>query len=234
MRKDVVSILLPALNEEEMIGRVIDAIPRDGFRARGYELDIMVVDGHSTDRTQEIALEKGARLITQDGRGKGNAVKSAFREFDGRYLFMLDADGTYPPQYIEDIWPLLEEDAFDIVLGSRLTGRIAPGAMTRFNYIGNKFLTTTANILFPNGHKATDVCTGLWGFQGDVVKDLNPKLNANEFDIEAEMYAKCVKRGYRIAEVPIMYNRRGGPTKLGALKDGVKIFARLIKEKFED
>ena len=230
MHDNLISVILPALDEELTIGRVIDGLPLKQLNENGYKLDIMVVDGHSTDDTQKIALEKGARLILQNGRGKGLGVKAAFAASKGKYVFMLDADDTYPSFHILDMLPLLESQGYDVVLGSRLAGKIMPGAMSNLNLVGNKFLTGTANLLFPNGHKVTDLCTGMWGFTDSVVKEL--KLEAHHFDVEAEMYAKCVKKGYKIGEVPIEYRKRVAPSKLSSMKHGFSIAKRLLKEKF--
>jgi dolichol-phosphate mannosyltransferase len=230
MHDNLISIILPALDEEMTIGSVIDGIPIGQLNNKGYNIDIMVVDGHSTDNTQKIALEKGARLILQDGKGKGLGMKAAFSESKGKFVFMMDADDTYPGHHIMEMLPLLESGNYDVVLGSRLSGTIMPGAMSNLNYFGNKVLTQTANLLFPNGHKVTDLCTGMWGFKDNVVRKL--KLNAKHFDVEAEMYAKCVKMGYRIGEVPIEYRKRMAPSKLSSMKHGLSIATRLLKEKF--
>jgi len=145
-----VSVILPALDEQETIGQVIDAIPVEYLLQSGYGVDITVVDGHSKDMTGAIAKARGARLLVQHGHGKGDAVRSAFEDFDGDYLFMMDADNTYPPEKIPDMLKLLEKDVYDVVLGSRLSGSIEPGAMSRLNYIGNVVLTETANLLYDN------------------------------------------------------------------------------------
>lgn len=230
MHQNEISVILPALDEELTIGRVIDGIPSKQIKEKGYAIDIMVVDGNSTDDTANIALKKGARLILQKGRGKGLAMRAAFKASRGRYIFMMDSDDTYPGYHILEMLPLLESGKYDVVLGSRLNGNIMPGAMSQLNYFGNKFLTGTANMLFPNGHKVTDICTGMWGFKGDVVRKLD--LEAKHFDIEAEMYAKLVKMEYRIGEVPIEYRKRIAPSKLSSVKHGVSIASRLLKEKW--
>ena len=224
-----IAILLPALNEAETIGRVIDKIPRRELADLGYKVDIVVVDGHSKDMTCDIAKAMGARLLKQKGIGKGNALQTAFEDFEGRYLFMLDADDTYNPREILRMLPPLENGECDVIMGSRLNGSISPGAMSRLNYIGNIALTQTANILFPNGHKVSDVCTGMWGFTEEVINALD--LESPSFDVEAEMYAKCVKSGFNVGEVNIFYSRRITPNKLSSLKDGAKIWFRLLTER---
>jgi len=229
MRKETISILLPALDEAETIGQVITKIPRQQLSDRGYEVDVVVVDGHSKDLTCEIAASMGASLLTQQGRGKGNALKTAFENFDGSYLFMLDADNTYDPKDILRMLPSLEKRKYDVVMGSRFKGTMSPGAMTRLNYFGNKAITGTANMLFPNGHQVTDVCTGMWGFTEEVVNAL--EIESPSFEVEVEMYAKCVKSGFNVGEVSISYGKRPNMNKLRALQDGAKIWARLLKER---
>lgn len=224
-----ISILLPALDEAETIGRVIGKIPKNELANLGYSVDIVVVDGHSKDMTCQIAASMGARLLKQEGIGKGNAVRTAFEDFDGRYLFMLDADDTYDPREILRMLPPLESGSYDVMMGSRLNGSITKGAMSRLNFIGNVALTQTANILFPNGHKVSDVCTGMWGFTDEVIHALD--LQSPSFDIEAEMYAKCVKHGFNVGEINIAYGRRMNTNKLSALKDGAKIWFRLLMER---
>ena len=229
MSDNSISILLPALDEAETIGSVISKIPRKELTDLGYKVDVVVVDGHSKDMTCDIASAMGARLLKQSGIGKGNAVRTAFENFDGRFLFMLDADDTYDPREILKMLPPIETGTCDVVMGSRLNGSINPGAMSRLNFIGNVALTQTANILFPNGHKVSDVCTGLWGFTDEVVHALD--LESLYFDVEAEMYAKCVKAGFNVGEVNIRYGKRSNSNKLCSLKDGAKIWLRLLKER---
>jgi glycosyltransferase involved in cell wall biosynthesis len=229
MTSESISILLPALDEAETIGQVIRKIPKSRLARHGYNVNVVVVDGHSKDMTCSIAKSLGAELLTQRGFGKGDAIKTAFENFNGKYLFMLDADNTYEPNDILRMLPSLESGNFDVVMGSRLRGRMSIGAMTTLNQIGNRFITGTANILFPNGHSASDVCTGMWGFTDEVINALD--LESANFEIEAEIYAKCIKQGFNVGEVSISYSKRPNKNKLKALQDGAKIWMRLLKEK---
>ncbi len=228
MSANDISILLPALDEAETIGQVINKIPMRELKSLGYNVDIVVVDGHSKDMTCDIAKSMGARLLKQKGIGKGNAIQTAFENFEGRYLFMLDADDTYNPTEILKMLPQLESGKYDVVMGSRINGSISTGAMSRLNFIGNVALTRTANVLFPNGHSLSDLCTGMWGFTDEVIHALD--LEADSFDIEAEMYAKCIKSGFNVGEINIAYGRRVNTNKLSSIKDGAKIWFRLLKE----
>jgi len=222
-----VCIIIPALNEEETIAKVIEEIPKERMEGRGYTVEIIVVDNDSTDRTKQIAEEKGAKVILEPMRGKGRAVTAAFRSINKDFIFILDADYTYPATYIPEMLQVLEE-GYDVVIGSRLRGQIEKGAMTRFNLMGNRLLALLASILY--GTKISDLCTGYWGFRGAVVKDL--KLDAIGFELEANLFTEIAKKGYRMAEVPIHYRRRPTQSKLGSLKAGFTIGLTLIRNRF--
>ena len=222
-----VSIIFPALNEEETIGKIIDEVPIEDMEGRGYRAEIIVVDNGSTDKTREIAEAKGARVITEPSRGKGRAIRTAFESVSGDFVFMIDADFTYPATYIPRMLELLEGE-YDVVLGSRLKGQREQGAMSRLNLVGNHLLAFLANLLY--GTRVSDPCTGYWGFRGEVVKSL--KLDAVGFELEANMLAEIARKGYRIAELPILYRRRPNEAKLGSLKDGFRIGQTLIRKRF--
>ena len=222
-----VYIIFPALNEEETIGKIIDEVPVEDIKARGYRVEIVVVDNNSTDRTKEIAEEKGAKVITESIRGKGRAIRTAFESVSGDFVFMIDADFTYPATYIPRMLELLE-GGYDVVLGSRLKGQREEGAMSRLNMVGNHLLALLANFLYGTG--VSDPCTGYWGFRGEVPKSL--KLDAVGFELEANMLVEIARKGYRIAELPILYRRRPNEAKLGSLKDGFKIGRTLIRKRF--
>ena len=125
---------------------------------------------------------------------------------------------------------MLEARQADIIMGSRLRGTIESGAMSRKNYIGNKLLTMTANMFFSRGNKISDLCTGLWGFNDDAISTLAYNLEADDFDIEAEMYVKARKHGFSFKEIPIFYANRGGATKLTSFRHGKVIMRRLLHE----
>jgi dolichol-phosphate mannosyltransferase len=222
-----VCIIIPTINEAETIGRVIDEIPSQAMKEAGYEVEVMVIDGGSTDRTRQIAEERGARVVVEPRRGKGRAMRTALDIPRADFIFMLDGDYTYPPGYIAQMLELLR-DTYPVVIGSRLRGQIEKGAMSRLNVIGNHLLTLMANILY--GTRISDLCTGYWGLRGEVIPNLN--LSADGFDFEAELFSQVVKKGYRIGEVPIYYRRRQTPAKLSSLRDGLRIGWALITRRF--
>lgn len=227
MKHHSICIILPSLNEELTIGKVIDEIPRQALEREGGHVEVLVVDGNSTDQTRQIAQEKGARVIIESRKGKGRAVRTALEVVKADFVFMLDADYTYPATYIPDMLKILYQDC-PVVIGSRLKGQREKGAIRQLNVIGNFLLTLIANILYRT--KISDLCTGYWGLRGEVILTLN--LSADGFQFEAELFTELAKKGYPIAEVPIYYRRREGKAKLSRLKDGIKIGWMLISRRF--
>jgi len=227
MHQSVVSIILPTLNEEETVGRVIDEIPRDILEKKGCLVKVLVVDGNSIDNTRQIAQERGAEVIIEPRKGKGRAMRTAFEQVRADFVFMLDADYTYPATYIPDMLDMLQRDC-DVVIGSRLKGEREEGAMSRLNVIGNHLLTLMAEVLYLR--RISDLCTGFWGFKGKVIPRLH--LTADGFDFEADLFTQIVKHGYSISEIPIYYRRRRTPAKLSSIKDGLKIGWTLKTRRF--
>ena len=227
MKVPTIDIILPALNEAETIGLVIDEIPKERLEESGYAVRVVVVDNGSSDDTAQIAKERGAELIVEPRPGKGMAMMTGFKACDTDFVFMIDADYTYPAIYIPEMLDQLQ-DGFKVVIGSRLKGKIEKGAMSRLNIIGNHLLTLMANILYQG--KTSDLCTGFWGFHGEVLKDL--KLSADGFDFEANLFIQISRSGHSIAQMPITYRRRPTKQKLNSLRDGFKIGWRLIRDRF--
>ena len=226
-KKRNISIILPSLNEELTIGKVIDEIPRQALEGEGYQVEVLVVDSNSSDQTRQIAQAKGARVMIEPRIGKGRAVRTALASLKADFVFMLDADYTYPATYIRDMLKILCQD-YPVVIGSRLKGRREKGAMKRLNLIGNLLLSLMASVLYRT--RISDLCTGYWGIRGEVIPRL--RLLADGFQFEAELFTQLAKKGYRIAEVPVYYRRREGKTKLNKLKDGIKIGWMLIARRF--
>ena len=222
-----ICIILPALNEEETIGKVIDEIPRVELEGEGYSVRVLVVDGGSTDLTRQLAEKKGAEVILEPRKGKGRAMRTAFERVKADYVFMLDADYTYPATYIPDFLSLLEQ-GHDVVIGSRLKGERAKGAISILNIVGNHLLTSMANMLYLT--RISDLCTGYWAFRGEIIPRL--RLSSGGFNFEAELFSEVVKNGYSIGEVPVYYRRRHTPSKLRSLRDGLKIAWTLISRRF--
>lgn len=215
MNRDDVCVFIPTLNEAHTIGGLVKS-----FRAMGY--DVLVVDGHSTDSTQDIAEGAGARVVLQEGSGKGDAVKQAFDllENDYEYVVMIDGDGTYKPEEIDKILGPLINDEADHVIGNRFADYRA-GAFTRLNLLGNKILNKLFGLAY--GLWLNDILSGYRGFNHRAIERMD--LRKSGFEIESEMAVECVKKRLDVAEVPITYLPRHeeAPTKLNPLHDGLKI-----------
>jgi len=228
-----VIILLPARDEEEGIGEVIDRIPSAEIAEMGFTPQIVVVDGNSTDSTREISLNRGARLIVQTGNeGKGSGVREAldeiFNDQDSAgedIIVMLDADATYSPEDLPRFIECLKEH--DVVWGSRIRGGIEKGAMSMTNNIGNRILSLSASILFMK--RTTDLCTGYWGFRSETLKGL--MLTASGFNLEADLFCSVAKSRAKTIEIPIGYANREGESNLKWYKDGPAIFLMTLKKR---
>ena len=222
---EIVAIIIPTLNEGRSIGKVIDDVPVADLLKNGLKTVVYVIDGNSTDNTREIAVEKGAQLILEGNKGKGSAIQTAFKSIKADYVIMVDGDNTYPIEMAMEMTRLLKTN--DVVIGSRLKGTVERGAMTKLNVVGNTLLSLLARALF--GAHISDVCTGFWGYRGDSIRRF--ELSARGFEIEADMFAECVRNGLCIVEIPITYRAREDRPKLSSLRDGVKIGLFLCKRR---
>ncbi len=227
MKGKAVCVVLPALNEEETIGKVIEEIPRDVLEQNGYRVSVLVVDGNSTDLTREVAYEKGAEVIVEARPGKGRAIKTAFQHIRADFVVMMDADYTYPATYIPDLLSMLQQ-GYDVVIGSRLKGERAQGSISRLNMFGNHLLTSMARMLYLT--RISDLCTGYWAFRGEVIPKLH--ISAEGFNLEADLFAQVAKNGHSMGQMPIHYRRRSTPSKLSSIKSGVNIAKTLIRGRF--
>jgi dolichol-phosphate mannosyltransferase len=227
-------VLLPTRNEAHGIGEVIDRIPISEIEAQGFGTRIVVVDGHSTDSTCEIAEARGAELIRQrTSQGKGLGVREALqvifngKDPNGDLLVMLDGDATYSP---EDLPRFIKElKTSEVVWGSRMRGSIEDKAMSRTNKMGNILLSLAASTLFMK--KTTDLCTGYWGFRSTALNEL--ALSAEGFSLEADLFGSVVKSKLKTSEIPIDYAHREGTSTLKWYIDGPRILSMTLKKKLE-
>ena len=218
--KDDVCILIPTLNEGKTVGELVAQ-----FKKLGYE-DVLVIDGHSTDNTAEEASKAGARVVIQQDRGKGRAIKQAFAIIEKDITVMIDGDGTYLPEEVETLIAPIREGLADHVMGDR-TARPEKGAFTRLNLFGNKMLNAAFNLEYHV--KLRNLLTGYRAFNKKAIKKVD--LREAGFGIEAEMTVECIKKDLRLYELPITYRSRHheAPTKLNPLEDGFKIGYTIYK-----
>ncbi|ASJ15370.1 S-layer glycoprotein N-glycosyltransferase AglJ [Thermococcus radiotolerans] len=213
-----ITILIPTKNEEGAIGEVID-----GFKELGYT-NIFVIDGHSTDRTREIAEKKGATVVLQSGKGKGQAVAEAFKMIDTDVVVMIDGDGTYDPKDVERLIQPIERGIAEHVIGNRLEN-FEKGAFTKLNLVGNKVFNFLFRFMY--GVEVHDLLTGYRALTREVYK--SAELEKHGFEVETELTVETIAKGFRIAEVPISYRKRKGKANLHPIKDGWRIGKTIIE-----
>ena len=211
-----VSVVMGTRNEEKAIEKVI----KDINSVTNNQAEIIVVDG-SKDRTPEIAEGLGAKVIIQEPKGYGVAVRLAILSATRDIIITTDCDDTYPMEDIPKFVKLIEE-GYDVVSGSRLSKNI--GTMPIFNRFGNWLFATITSILY--GIKVTDVTTGMRAYRRYVVHNINWTENVG---LSAELLFRPALRKYKIIEIPIDYRERLGDTKLNPITGGIGIFKSIIK-----
>jgi len=209
-----VSVILPALNEEQTIGECIKKIQKV-FHDNVINGEIIVADS-STDQTPEIAASLGAKVIHAEKSGYGNAYLAGFKHARGRYIVMGDADNTYDFLEIPNMLAPLKNGA-DFVIGSRFKGTIHKGSMDGLHrYIGNPVLTWMLNLIFHTHY--SDTHSGFRAITRQALDRLPLITGGMEF--ASEMLVMASKERLRIEEVPISYYPRLTPSKLHSFADG--------------
>lgn len=217
-----IAVLIPCYNEELTVKKVVS-----DFRNELPEASIYVYDNNSTDKTAEYALEAGAIVCSEHKQGKGNVVKSMFRDIEADCYIMVDGDDTYPADEIHRlIKPVLDGDA-DMVIGDRLSnGTYFEENKRGFHNLGNRLVQGLINSLF-NSH-INDIMTGYRVFSKKFVKCM--PVMSDGFQIETEMSIFSLVNGMNIVEIPITYRDRpeGSESKLSTFKDGYKVLMTLF------
>jgi len=222
--KTILSIVLPALNEEEAIGGTIQAIPAEELSKMGYEVEILVVDNGSTDRTAEVARRHGAEVIHESRRGYGRAYKTGFKHARGDVIVTIDADMTYPVEDIPKLVNTLEEEDLDFITTNRFA-YLQNGAMSLQHRLGNNILTLATRLLFRINLK--DSQSGMWVFRKGLLSEMALKSDSMAFSQELKIEA-CHFTGCRWREISIVYRARVGRVKLRTLRDGFGNLFRLV------
>lgn len=210
----VVSVVVPCLNEAASVGIVV----RDALLAlerAGLDAEVIVADNGSTDGSADAARAAGARVVSAPERGYGNAYHAGMAAARGRVLVMTDADGTYPMEAIPELVRPVLGGASDMVLGSRLKGRIHAMPWTH-RYIGNPILTGILNRFF--GIQVSDAHSGMRAVDASAYRNLG--LSTPGMEYASEMIVQAARAKLRIAEVPIEYRERIGDSKLETWPDG--------------
>ena len=216
-----ISVILPTINEEEGIGPTLDAINKKEFEQNNWELELIIVDGNSKDRTQEIAREKGAKVIVESRKGYGRAYKTGMPQATGDIIVTGDADATYPFDHIHKyVKQLLNED-LDFITTDRFA-KLHHGSMSVKHYFGNTVLNWTMRILFlMNVH---DSQSGMWIFRKNALDKVQPIEEFNDGmpfseEIKIEMFTN---KQVKAKEIPSMLRAREGEVKIESFSDGIK------------
>lgn len=210
------AVLIPCYNEELTIKKVVT-----DFKKELPHADIYVYDNNSTDNSYKIAKEFGAIVKREYRQGKGNVVRSMFRDIDADCYIMVDGDDTYGVEAASEIEKLVLSGKADMVIGNRLAGKYFEENKRRFHNTGNKLVRKAINILFKCN--LGDIMTGMRGFSYRFAKSY--PISSQEFEIETEMTIFALNNNFLIEEVPVDYRDRieGSESKLNTYRDGFKV-----------
>ena len=213
------------MNEEASIGQVLDEV-RAALTGAGIDFDMSIVDTNSKDRTREIALAKGAKVIEEPRRGYGRAYKTGFEKAEGELIATLDADCTYPAEDIPKLVQMLNDEKLDFITTNRFA-RLEEGAMSTKHKIGNGLLNLTTRLLF--NVRIKDSQSGMWVFRRESLGKLT--LTSEGMPLSEEIKIEAFKK-LKAREVGITYRPRVGEVKLSSWKDGWKNMKFLWQKRF--
>ncbi|NOY86036.1 MAG: glycosyltransferase [Deltaproteobacteria bacterium] len=215
MEDRVIAVLIPCFNEENTVRKVVEDFRRELPKALIY-----VYDNNSTDGTAKAAEAAGAIVHKEPRQGKGNVVRSMFREIEADIYIMVDGDDTYPASSVRElIKPVLNGEA-DMVIGTRLS-RFTGRSFRKFHLFGNNVVVRLINLLFRS--KLTDALSGYRAF-GRLFVKTTPVISMG-FEVETEMTIHALDKGFIVQEVPVDYGERpdGSVSKLDTFADGLLI-----------
>lgn len=217
-----IAVLIPCYNEAKTIAKVV----RD-YRAALPEADIYVYDNNSTDHTDDIAREAGAIVRYEYRQGKGNVIRSMFREIDADGYLMIDGDDTYPAENAREMVNLVLERKVDMVVGDRLSATYYTENKRPFHNMGNWLVKGLVNTIFKGS--VSDIMTGYRAFSYQFVKSF-PVLSKG-FEIETEMTIHALDKNLSVQSVQVEYRDRpaDSPSKLNTYSDGMKVLRTIVR-----
>jgi len=218
-----IAILIPCYNEELTIKKVINDFKRELPKA-----DIYVYNNNSKDRTYEIAKQCGVIVRNEYNQGKGNVVRRMFREVDADIYVMVDADDTYPAEFVHQLIEPIKNKTADMVVGDRLSnGTYKKANKRKFHNFGNNLVKKAINTAF--GAKLNDIMSGYRAFNKIFVKNI--PILSSKFEIETEMTLHALDKKFIVKEIPIEYRDRieGSVSKLSTVHDGFRVIKTIIK-----
>ena len=221
-----VAVLIPCYNEAKTIAKVVT-----DYRAALPEADIYVYDNNSSDGTDEIARQAGAIVRYETRQGKGNVIRTMFREINADCYLMIDGDDTYPSENAREMVNLVLQKNVDMVVGDRLSATYFTENKRPFHNLGNRVVRGLVNSFFAGD--ITDIMTGYRAFSYQFVKSF-PVLSKG-FEIETEMTIHALDKNLSVKSVPVEYRDRpdGSESKLNTYSDGFRVLrtiVRLLKE----
>ena len=221
-----IAVLIPCYNESKTIEKVVKDYKKELPNA-----DIYVYDNNSSDGTDKIAKKAGAIVKYEHRQGKGNVIRTMFKEIDADCYLMIDGDDTYPAENAKEMVKYVLEDNVDMVIGDRLSSTYFEENKRPFHNFGNKLVRGLINTLFKSNVR--DIMTGYRAFSYDFVKTF-PVLSKG-FEIETEMTIHALDKNFSLKEIPVEYRDRpaGSESKLNTFSDGFKVLktiGRLFKE----
>lgn len=216
-----IAVLIPCYNEAPTIGRVVE-----DFKRELPDADIYVYDNNSNDSTAEEARKAGAIVRTEHRQGKGNVIRSMFRQIDADCYLLVDGDDTYPATHAKEMCRRVTDDGIDMVIGDRLSSTYQDVNTRQLHHSGNLLVRWLINKLF--GSSIHDIMTGYRAMSKTFVKFF-PVLSKG-FEIETEMTIHALDHNYRIEEIPVEYRERpqGSSSKLNTLSDGTKVLKTIF------
>lgn len=225
MKRKEIAILIPCYNESITIRKVIE-----DYQQVLPEAKIYVYDNNSTDGTDKIARKAGAIIRYETKQGKGNVIRSMFREVEADCYLMIDGDDTYPAEFAPKMVEKVLNENVQMVIGDRLSSSYFTENKRPFHNIGNKLVKSLINLLFKSN--VQDIMTGYRAFSYDFVKTYN--VESDGFEIETEMTIHALDKKMKIENVIIEYRDRpeGSESKLNTYSDGLKVLrtiGRLFK-----
>lgn len=217
-----IAVLIPCYNESKTISKVVS-----DYRSILPDADIFVYDNNSSDDTDKIALEAGAIVRYEYRQGKGNVIRSMFRDIDADCYLMIDGDDTYPAENAREMCDFVLEKGVDMVIGDRLSSTYFEENKRPFHNFGNTLVRNLINWLFHANVK--DIMTGYRAFSRPFVKHF-PVLS-HGFEIETEMTIHALDKNFMLQEVPVQYRDRpvGSESKLNTFSDGFKVLLTIVK-----
>ena len=219
---DKIAVLIPCYNEGQTIAKVVK-----DYREALPEATIYVYDNNSSDHTDEIAREAGAVVRYEYQQGKGNVIRSMFRDIDAECYVMTDGDDTYPAEDARKLADQILQGKADMVIGDRLSSTYFTENKRPFHNTGNRLVRGLINLIFKSNIK--DIMTGARAFNYEFVKSF-PILSTG-FEIETEMSIHALDKNFKLVEIPVGYRDRpeGSESKLNTYSDGAKVLMSIAK-----